>query len=220
MKRWPLYTIAAVSLILIPVRMIWPLLRIDNTSLILLGIATVALLVALLPIKKIKWGEFEAELDRKLDALNIRVEATENIEESAIKARRQIIEIDEADPTYGTGILPPGKLSTETQKLYDGYVSILKSSSSDVEKIVAAMVFVEKAIADACAKANLGIRSRNPRYGIAELTKHGVLTEEDKRAFDDVWSLRNRIVHEGRLPTPEQTARFLDIVWRLIEKLA
>jgi uncharacterized protein YutE (UPF0331/DUF86 family) len=176
--------------------------------------------VALLPIKKIKWGEFEAELDRKLDALNSRVGATENVEESAKEARREIIEIDEADHTHGTGILPPGKLSAETQKLYDGYVSTLKSSSSDVEKIVAAMVFAEKAIADACAKANLGTRSRNPRYGIAKLAKHGILTEEDKRAFDDVWSLRNRIVHEGILLTPEQTARFLDIVWRLIEKLA
>src|SRR5262245_28137890 len=117
MKRWPLYIIAAVSLVLIPVRMIWPLLRIDNTSLILLAIATVALLVALLPITKIKWGEFEAELDRKLDALNIKVEATEHVQESAAEARRQIIEIDEVDPTRGTGILPPGRLSAETQKL-------------------------------------------------------------------------------------------------------
>jgi len=54
MKRWPLFSIAAISMVLINVRIISPSLRIDNTSLVLIGIATVTPLAALLPIKRTK----------------------------------------------------------------------------------------------------------------------------------------------------------------------
>lgn len=219
MKRWPLYTIAVVSLLLIVVRMIWPLLRIDNTSLILLGVATVALLVALLPIKRIKWGEFEAELDRALDAVEKTVKATEIAQEIADIPKREIVEIDEVDRSQGGDIFTP-RFSPEKQKIYDDYLIIVNAAISDVEKIVAATVLLEKVIAKAVTEAGLAAKGgRGPRAGVARLVWAGKITQEEEKAFVDAWNLRNRIIHEGIKPTSEQTARFLDILWRLIEKL-
>src|SRR4051812_9143908 len=77
MKKWPLFAIAGCSLALIIARIVFPRLQFDSTSLILFGVAAIALLVAFLPIKRIKWGEFEAELDRAVDDLERKVAATE-----------------------------------------------------------------------------------------------------------------------------------------------
>ena len=64
-------------------------LKIGNASLILLGIATVAVLVALLPITRIKWGEFEAQFDRTLDSVNKKVSAIEMEAEAKLPAVEQ-----------------------------------------------------------------------------------------------------------------------------------
>jgi hypothetical protein len=221
MKRWPLFSIAGASLVLIVVRIIWPTLKIDNTSLILLGIATVALLVAFLPITHIKWGEFEANLDRALDAVDRKVKATEQTEASMNTSKKVLIELDEVDRGRNAN-LQARQLPAEDQKIFDEYIGLVNSPASDIEKIVAATILLEKAIAKATTAAGILSKSPkgSPRAAINQLAQLGVITRAEGNAFEDAWTLRNKIVHEGIKPTSEQTARFLDILWRLIEKLA
>jgi hypothetical protein len=53
------------------------------------------------------------------------------------------------------------------------------------------------------------------------LTSVGFISEAERDAFDEFWQLRNNVVH-GRSATPptdEQTARVLDLLWRLVRAL-
>ena len=209
MKRWPLFAVAACSLILIAVRIIWPLLKFDNTSLVLFGVAALAMLVAFLPIKRIKWGEFEAELDRAVDDLERKVKATEA----------------SSPPLLASKILAPGSEPPSQptwQRFFDEYIALVNSPASNVEKIIAATILLEKMI-DTFATAlgpELGAHGRGPRFAIDRLAEQNLITTQERAAFMDLWAVRNKIVHEGIRPTDEQTARLLDLVWRLVRTLA
>lgn len=209
MNRWPLFAVAACSLILIAVRIIWPLLKFDNTSLVLFGVAALAMLVAFLPIKRIKWGEFEAELDRAVDDLARKVKATEA----------------SSPPRLASKILAPGSEPPSQptwQRFFDEYIALVNSPASKVEKIIAATILLEKMI-DTFATAlgpDLGAHGRGPRFAIDRLAEQNLITTQERAAFMDLWAVRNKIVHEGIRPTDEQTARLLDLVWRLVRTLA
>jgi hypothetical protein len=66
-KRWPLLTVVLIAIVLIVVRMLWPALTFDSTSLILFAIAAGALLFCYLPLKRIKMGDLEMELEKLQD---------------------------------------------------------------------------------------------------------------------------------------------------------
>jgi uncharacterized protein YutE (UPF0331/DUF86 family) len=209
MKRWPLFAVAACSLILIAVRIIWPLIKLDNTSLVLFGVAALAMLVAFLPIKRIKWGEFEAEIDRAVDDLERKVKATEV-----------------SSPTLPASKMPAAGSEVSSQptweRFFDEYIALVNSPASNVEKIIAATVLLEKMI-DTFATSlglELGAHGRGPRYAIDRLSEKNLITTQEKAAFTDLWAVRNKIVHDGIRPTDEQTARLLDLVWRLVRTLA
>lgn len=208
MKRWPLFLVAGGSLILIAVRIMWPLLKFDNTSFVLFGIAAIALLAAFLPLKRVKWGEFEAELDRAVDDLERKVTATEgSLPAPASKTLAQSADLS-SQPTW--------------QRFFDEYIALVNSSASNTEKIIAATIILEKMI-DAFAMSlspELGTHGKGPRFGIDRLAQQDLITAEEKAAFLDLWSVRNKIVHEGIRPTDEQTARLLDLAWRLVRTLA
>jgi hypothetical protein len=210
MKRWPLFVVATGSLVLIAVRMIWTSLKFDDTSLILFGVAAIALLVGYLPIKRIKWGEFEAEIDRAVDDLERKVVATEAAAPSPITSKT----------------LPPGSLPSQLaptwQQFSDEYIGLVNSPASNVEKIVAAAILLEKMIGTAATTLGPDIeaRRRGPRALIDRLAEQNRITAGEKAAFMDFWAIRNRVIHEGIQPTDEQTARLLDLVWRLVRTLA
>jgi hypothetical protein len=209
MKRWPLFVVATGSLVLIAVRMIWTSLKFDDTSLILFGVAAIALLVSYLPIKRIKWGEFEAEIDRAVDDLERKVVATEAAAPSPI-----------ASKTLPAGSLP-SQLAPTWQQFFDEYIALVNSPASNVEKIVAAAILLEKMIGTAATALGPDIeaRRRGPRALIDRLAEQNLITAEEKAAFMDFWAIRNRVIHEGIQPTDEQTARLLDLVWRLVRTL-
>lgn len=209
-RRWPLYLVAAGALGLVAARMIWPLLLFDNTSLVLFGLAAIALLVAYLPIKRIKWGEFEAELDRAVDHLERKVAASEAAPPVAAAAR---------PPADVPG---PSRSTPTWQRFFDEYISLMNSPASNVEKIVAAAIMLERMVetaAESLTPEQTG-RARGTRGMINEFAEHGLISDEERSAFLEFWSIRNRVVHEGIQPTDEQTARLLDLVWRLMRTLA
>jgi uncharacterized protein YutE (UPF0331/DUF86 family) len=207
MKRWPLFTVAASALTLIAVRMIWPSIKFDDTSLVLFGVAALALLVAFLPIKRIKWGDFEAELDRAVDNLERKVTATEASLPAQL-ASKAAARGSASQPTW--------------QKFFDEYISLVNSPASNIEKIIAASILLEKMI-DTFVDAfepELGPRGRGPRVAIDQLAEHKLISPEERAAFMELWTVRNKIVHEGIRPTDEQTARLLDLAWRLVRTIA
>jgi hypothetical protein len=68
-KRWPLLLVAALALALIVVRMAWPGLKFDSTSLTLFAIAGGALLFCYLPLKKLKIGDLEMEVEHLQESI-------------------------------------------------------------------------------------------------------------------------------------------------------
>jgi uncharacterized protein YutE (UPF0331/DUF86 family) len=208
LKRWPLLVVAVVSLIVTAARVIWPSLRFDETSLGLFGFAAVALLVALLPITRIKWGDFEAELDRDVDDLERKVRATEAAPPSASKAVAAGPEEPPSTPAW--------------QRFFDEYIALVNSPASNVEKIIAAAILLEKMIDTSAAALGpeIGARARGPRFVIDRLAERNLITAEERAAFMDFWAIRNKVVHQGMQLTDEQTARLLDLVWRLVRTLA
>jgi hypothetical protein len=64
MKRWPLFVVAGASSLLILSRMYWrDNLFFDQTSLILFAVAAMALLLCYIPMKRVKVGQVEIEMD-------------------------------------------------------------------------------------------------------------------------------------------------------------
>lgn len=227
MKRWPLYAVSAMAVMLIGVRIKWPS-KLDNTGLVLLGIATLSILVAVLPIKKIKLWEFEAEFDLELDKVEKKV--TETIRtpdisigdiklkvEPLIDLNRKFSELEERDDKqvyirYGGGL-------PKTDDVYDEYLALLSSPTSDVEKILAASALFEKTVARAGRAHGKSFRG-GMRASLAELTRLGVLSKAEEHVFADIWKMRNELVHGGLTPTSEQTARFLDLLKTLMLRLS
>jgi uncharacterized protein YutE (UPF0331/DUF86 family) len=209
MKRWPLFAVAVGSLTLIAVRIIWPSFKFDHTSLVLFGVAALAMLAAFLPIKRIKWGEFEAELDRAVDDLERKVKASE-IHSPPLGASR----------TVGRSPMSPSQPTW--QRFFDEYIALVNSPASNVEKIIAATILLEKMI-DTFATAlgpEFAVQGRGPKFVIDRLAEQNLITPQERAAFIDLWAVRNKIVHEGIQPTDEQTARLLDLVWRLVRTFA
>jgi hypothetical protein len=209
MKRWPLFAIAACSLILIAVRIVWPLLKFDNTSVVLFAVAVLAVLVAFLPIKRLKWGEFEAELDRDVDKLERQVKATEAAPPPLLASKPL--------PTVAETASQPSR-----KRFYDEYIALVNSPASNVEKIIAASIMLDKIIdgyVDAFAP-DFGPPSKGSRFAVERLAEQNLISSQERGAFMELSTVRNKIVHEGIRPTDEQTARLLDLVWRLVRTLA
>lgn len=205
MQRWPLFGIAAGSLTLLVARIIWPSLRLDNTSLILFGVAGLAILVAFLPLKRVKWGEFEAEIDRAVDDLEKKVTASE-----ASPAPNHVSEAATTPTPQSSG-----------EGFFDEYMALVSSPSSNVEKVIAASILLEKKIDSLAASVEpeVKVRGRGPKVAVDRLAENNLITPQEMEAFKNISELRNKIVHGGSQPTDEQTARFLDLVWRLVRKL-
>jgi hypothetical protein len=207
LNRWPLFVIALGAITLVAARMRWPSLLFDSTSLVLFGVAAMGLLVAYLPLKRIKWGEFEAELDRDVDALEQKVVASE----TATSTPRSV-----AAPSH-----PPQAARTVQVNIakaqFDEWVSLMNSPSSNVEKILSAGILLEKVLQTAAQEFGLATPSgKGPRAVIDRFVAEGLIGREESAAFLDFWSIRNKVVHHGLQPTDEQTARVLDLVWRLV----
>ena len=197
--RWPLYLVAASAVGLVGARMAWPWLPFDNSSLILLGVAALALLVAYLPLKSIKWGEFEAEFDREVDALEQKVVASER----APAPKQQ----------GGTE-----RIRGAAQAAYGKYTELLSSRASGVEKVLAAGVMLEQVIESAARDFkfdDLPPRA-NTKLVLDRFARDGLIARDEVEAFRDFWMIRNKVVHQGYVPTDEQTARLLDLAWRII----
>ena len=204
MKRGPTYVVAAVASGLVVARMIWPDIQFDATSLALFGIAALALLLPNLPpLKKLKLGSFEAEFEKAIRAFEQKVLATET----------------ESQPAPAR-VVESGADKATWEKFFDDYFSIVNSGASNFEKILSAAILIEKMVAAAAIDVHAS-RRRSPAQQVSALAEHGLITQDEEAAFREFWNLRSKVVH-GELgqPTDAQTARVLDLAWRLVRTFA
>jgi hypothetical protein len=202
--------IATVAVTLVVLRMLVPRLVFDNQSLVLIGLAALALalpkLLSLLPpLKKVKYGEFEAEFNEAIDRLEERVGEAEQ----SPTPQTQQKTVAGYPPLRGTYV--------------KGFQEILSSRTSNTEKILAAAILVETMLTETARELGLikDNRFKSPAQIVQLLETNGFISDPERKAFDEFWQIRNSVVH-GRLgapPNDEQTARVLDLVWRLVRIL-
>ncbi|MCQ9377752.1 hypothetical protein [Methyloversatilis sp. XJ19-49] len=208
--RWPFIVVATTCIGVIAARMFWPKIHFDTTSLILLSIAFVAFLIPFLDVKRLKWGDFELELQGLVDDLEKTVTATES---SISEPNGQGISRAHRSRRDDTG--------STWQKYFDDYSQIIQSSVSNTEKILAAAILIERMIETVAADFDLQLRpGGGPRATVSSLLTQGLITADEIRAFHDFWAIRNRIVHGGAEPTDDITARILELGWRLVRVFA
>ena len=110
MKRWPLFTIAAVAAALVVTRALNPnLLHLDSVSLVLFGAGSVALLLCYLPMKRVKVGDVEIEmelsrLDRDVKAAQDHAARQERVLPSVVPRRVAAI-LEDAGRNPGGAVL-------------------------------------------------------------------------------------------------------------------
>lgn len=164
------------------------------------------LLSRLPPIKSIKYKDFSAEFEKDIAALEKKVIASESAP---------------VPPTTTEIAKKPGTVSWE--QFFDEYYRIVNSPSSNVEKILSASILVERMLTNVASA--FGIVSQGPhtppRGLVEKLAKENLISGAEMEAFSDFWAIRNKVVH-GAIGTlsDEQTARYLDLAWRLVRALA
>jgi len=188
--RLPLLAIVAAAAGLIIARMIWPKLHFDTTSLILFGIAAVAWALAYVPVTKLKFGDFEAELAPLVAAVEQQVLAAE----AAATVRSA------QGPEGRPGVVYRGGPAEEREDAaaraaLEEYAAIVGSGASDRDKIIRVANLVER---------------------VAQGEKHA----EVRQAGESFAVLRNHIVHGGAVPSPEYVSAVLDAGGRLIKAVA
>jgi hypothetical protein len=161
-RRWPLISIATTCVAIIIARLIWPWLNFDSTSLVLLGIVFVALVLPYVPVRKLKWGDFEAELEAVVDDLERKISATE--------ATPSIPRVPSDAEMRGPK--PGGEAEPTWQQFFDEYIKIVNSTASNVEKILAAAILVERMGGVAALAFGLaGRTARGPRAVVDQLAQ-------------------------------------------------
>jgi hypothetical protein len=188
----------------------WPTLLFDNVSLILFAIGAGAVILPHMlrlfpPLKTLKAGPIEAEFERELRQFERKVIASEA----------------EPPKSRATTVDSTGTVSWEGY--FEEYFKIVNSPTSNVEKILGASILLERMLLNVAKAFDLpNVKERTgPATIVRKLLDAGLIGPEEQAAFNDFWALRNKIVHGAvGSPTDEQTARMLDLVWRLVRTLA
>ncbi|WP_156797013.1 hypothetical protein [Nitrosomonas sp. Is79A3] len=179
--------------------------RIDHSALILLSVAALSFLLPELvtlfsKVKKVKWGEFEAEFEKDLRKLEQKIVVAES-------------ETRTSKRSSGVSYAP----------LYDSYVkeyqSIVSSPLPGREKIILGAVLAERMIQETVNELELSKSGRlGARTGMQLLLEEGFITSSEVDAFEEFWKVRNTAVHGPADGLSEhQISRLLDLLWRLVK---
>lgn len=205
MKNISFYLIAGTSIGIVVLREIYPSLKFDGISLMLLAIAALAIslprLIELLPpLKKAKYKDFEIEFEKEIEVLESQVkEITNEAEETELK---------------GTAKYPPLHAA-----YVEEYQNIVSSAEPNMQKVLRAAILTEKIVLQAARDLDIEIQgnTKSPAVVIKALVADGAITEKECSIFTSFWDLRNKVVH-GHMAelTDSQTTRIMSMLWRLI----
>jgi hypothetical protein len=171
-----------------------------------------AIVLAYVPLKKLKIGDFEAELVEEVDRLERKIQASE----ATTEVKRGAVD----------GELTTSKVDFRKQdtwkEFFTEYNRILTSSASNVEKVISVSVLVEKTLEVATRsldipQENLG---RGARQQLKWLSNRGLVGDAEQAAYEELMHIRNKVVHGGVSPSDETTARILDLAGRLVRAFA
>lgn len=169
MKRWPLFTVAGVAAALVVTRALNPeLLHLDSVSLVLFGAAAVALLFCYIPMKRVKVGDVEIELE--LSRLGRDVRAAQ---EQAADQERVI----------------PAQVPHRVAAVLED------AGRNPGGTVLAVCAMLEEAVRDRLGPDAGQILSLDQglSYGVAR----GVFSPPVLRAFRTFWELKARISHQN-----------------------
>ena len=210
----PFAVVGVAALAIVFLRMVAPNVLFDNQSLILCGIAAVAFLLPRLvqilpPLKALKFKGFEAEFENKINHFADRVVAAEINAES--KAQTP------SPSGKSEWNVPPMKVEYVT-----AYRNLVATPVSNREKILSAAILAEQMVLQTAQ--DLGVKPQENKKTatalVTDLHQKGMITEVERAGFLEFWEIRNAVIHGRVSPTDGQTARVLDLLWRLVRTLA
>lgn len=178
---------------------------IDQNAMVLLGVAAISYLIPSLTalfskVKKLKWGEFEAEFEEEIRKFEEKVVVAEN----QAPSKKSNVRSFRAAPLHSSYV--------------DEYRQIIASPSSGREKVILGAVLAERMIQETVRELDLDKSGRLPaRSGMQLLLKEGLVSSAEVEALDEYWKIRNSVVH-GSLEqlTDQQVVRLLELLWRLV----
>lgn len=186
--RLPLLAIVVAAVGLIAARMIWPKLHFDTTSLILFGIAAVAWALAYVPVTKLKFGDFEAEMEPLVAALEQKVIASE--------AAATVRAVEQVEKRPGVVYRDEPSSRERTDPVITAaveYGAIVGSAIPDREKIARVAALVE------------------------QLQRQGRADPGTRDAIGALQEVRDQVM-QGRVQTTAQlTSSTLNLAWRLVK---
>lgn len=187
--RGPLLAIVAAAVGVIIARMVWPRLHFDTTSLILFGIAALAWALAYIPVTRLRFGDFEAELAPLVAAFEQKVIASE----AAATARAA------HGPEKRPGVVYRGDPASDARTepamaaAVEEYRAIVGSTVPDREKIASVAALVER------------------------LQRDGRADPAARDAIGALQEVRDVVVQGRAETTPQLTSSTLNLSWRLIK---
>ena len=171
------------------------LLHLFKTSFVLIDNTTIVLMVLVLltpltsQIKKIKWGDFEAELDLDKDIKKLEKKVEETDSDQKLSKRADSLSSELYMLAENDGVLAFAKLRIEIEV-----------------RLKRLFTFSEK-------KTPYGIRTI-----VQTLTATGVIDNRVRNVILDITSILNRVVH-GETPTETKGDTVLDIGIKIIDEL-
>lgn len=178
---------------------------IDQNAMILLGVAALSYLipsftVLLSKVKKLKWGEFEAEFEEEIRKFEEKVVVAEN----QAPSKKPNVRSFRAAPLHSSYV--------------EEYKRIIASPSSGREKVILGAVLAERMIQETVRELELDKSGRLPaRSGMQLLLKEGLVSPVEVEALDEYWKIRNSVVHgSSEQLTNQQVVRLLELLWRLV----
>ncbi|MBA7498163.1 hypothetical protein ES704_03437 [subsurface metagenome] len=199
------YLIAFFICLIIIARIIWPNINYDDTSFYLTLLAVIILVIPnigelLSRIKRFKKGDFEIEIESKLNYLT---EKTEKAEEDIEKLEIAKFEFK--------------------SKPYEARKRIMEYTKDPRGGLIAIAVEIESMISELLTyyKLSINVKYLSPIRAIDVLVKKRLVSSELQSLIRDFWVIRNQVVHHSEfLLTNKQLYRLLDLGIRILDLLS
>ncbi|OGD17399.1 hypothetical protein A2V47_00310 [Candidatus Atribacteria bacterium RBG_19FT_COMBO_35_14] len=199
------YLIVIFICLIIIARIVWPNINYDDTSFYLTLLAVIIFVIPNIGelfsrIKRLKKGDFEIELESKLDSLT---EKTEKAEEDIEKLEIEEFEFKSKPDEIRKRIIE------YTKDPRGGLISIAIEINSMISKLATYYQLFKN------------VKHISPIRTIDVLTNRGLVPNELQSLIRDFWIVRNQAVHSSEFQlTNQQLYRLLDLGIRILDLLS